>query len=124
MEIDYVSKFNSTIHELIEDLIVIFPDDEDLCMFQTAIYAGCMMDSKKVACGFKKRIDVQFGDKIIAKDATLFLSDSNLVCNTSTSTIDILPKLKTIWGSLSEDDKEVVWKYLRILVVLCRKITV
>jgi hypothetical protein len=109
-------------NELIDDLIDMFPDDDDLYVYKTAIFAGSMMDKSRVCRGFVHQIESVYGDKILQNDDTLFLhSDTNVCIPNNGSHTNILPKIKTIWEQLQENDKIVVWKYLKVLVILSRK---
>jgi hypothetical protein len=64
----------------------------------------------------------EYEAKIMAKDENFFIhADMTELANTQGFDIDIISRLKSIWGTLNESDKEAIWKYIQLLVLLNKK---
>ena len=122
---DYLGKFNQTFSEFLEDIIRVFPDDSELRMYYLAIQAAAALKPTLVAKVFRKRVAEPFGPQILARDESFFLShDYDDMKNEFTQASKIIDKIKGYWGGMSVENREIVWKYFRVLVKLDAKITI
>jgi hypothetical protein len=120
---DYLEKFNDTIEEFLADLIKVYPEDTDMKLYELGLKGVRMLSPKKVCEEFYEAVCVPYGDKIRDKDESYFMEhDFNEVKEGVPDGIRILNKTLGYWKSLSPDDKEAVWKYLRVLCTLSKKI--
>ena len=69
---------------------------------------------------FNSCVAVPYGDKINTKNEDFFLEEC--VYNAQYADINIVNKLKNKWRTLNDDNKEVVWKYLHVLMALNSKV--
>ena len=121
---DYVEKFNSIFNELIDDLIRLYPDDTDFYMYKTALSAVHMIDSQKVCRGFRNHVALAYGDMIQMKNDAFFTAHTMTLKIDNESVIHFMSKLHDLWCDIQTSDKEVIWKYLRVLVILSKKANV
>jgi hypothetical protein len=118
-----VAKFNRTFGEFVSDLISVFPNDTEFRMVQLAITGLQFASPCVLQEGFHERVVVPFGDKILARDEGFFLD-----ADYSKETADVedaaqfIQKVKHMYRQMKEDDRAVVWKYMRVLVLLSNKI--
>jgi hypothetical protein len=120
---DYLSKFNDTFQEFSQDILRVFPGDDEFRMYNAAISAALMLNPDIILDVFHRRVIVPFGDRIIAKDESFFLNHSYEDVKGNHEDADaIIEKVKSYWEKLSEENRETVWKYFRVLVHLGRKI--
>jgi hypothetical protein len=120
---DYLDKFNDTIEEFLADLIKVYPNDEDMKLYELGLKAVRFVSPKKVCEEFYQAVTVPYASYIQVKDERYFMEhDFNEVKDEVPDGIRILNKTLGYWKSLSDDDKEAVWKYLRVLCVLSKKI--
>jgi hypothetical protein len=120
---DYVSKFNDTLIELVDDLIVVFPNDGEFRMYKMAIKGAMIADKTIVHKVFHEQVCNVYGDKILARDEAFFMnSDYDNMKQEFSQADSLIKKLKDCWNSLTEDQRAVIWKYLRILLLLDNKI--
>lgn len=119
---DYEEKFNTTFLELLDDLIRTFPNDGEFPLYALGAKTALMADRSLLRTKFREHIGTIFGDKILAKDDGFFLNQdyTNLTGGVDNATA-IVEKLKGYWGQLDTSNRDVIWKYLRILVMLDRK---
>lgn len=120
---DYLEKFNDTMEEFIADLIQVFPNDTDMQMYQIAM-KGIRFASPFTVCQeYHQGVTIPYHDKIASKDEDFFMThDFSDVTKEVPDGVRILTKTMNYWKSLSDDDKNTVWKYLRVLCVLSKKI--
>lgn len=118
---DFLQKFNDTFEELLKDLIRVFPDDVDFQMYSLGIKAAFMADSKIVYSVFRDHI-MQYEDKILGRDESFFLSQDYDEYNDSNEADNIIKKLKGSWALLNDDNKEIIWRYFKVMVHLTKKI--
>mgnify|MGYP003340340298 CR=1 FL=1 len=118
----YIEKFNETFKEFIEDLIRIFPDDPEFRLYEIAIMGALNTNELLVINIFNEHVVKPYGDKLLEKDNDFFVShkyDHLLTMNESA--MDIIDKIKSYWCEMSDDVKETVWKYFKVLILLDKK---
>ena len=120
---DYRSQFNDTLVELVDDLIRVFPQDSDFRMYKLALQGAMITNNNMVHGIFRERVCNIYGERILARDEQFFLTNSYNDMKDEFSQADqLITKLKDSWSSLNTQQRDVVWKYLRVLVLLDRKI--
>jgi|APGre2960657404_1045060.scaffolds.fasta_scaffold00363_12 hypothetical protein len=123
---DYVTKFNDTFQELVDDLAKTFPEDQDLEMYTIAIQAAVFANKNLLVEVFRDKVSDDWKGKILERDESFFLKTDYKDCvdGLDNSDLSIITKLKQYWHKLEEVDKETVWKYLRVIVLLHKKICI
>lgn len=120
---DYLEKFNQTFREFGDDIVKTFPNDGEFRMYNIAIQTAMMIHPEIVINIFHERVIVPFADKILAKDESFFLTHHyDEVKETHEEANAIIERVKSYWGDLKPDDREIVWKYFKVLVLLGKKI--
>jgi|TARA_Y100000389_G_scaffold3023_3_gene2948 hypothetical protein len=121
-----VEIFNNKLTEFINDLLKIH-DDSDLLAFRTSINLMVCVDNKKPIRMFHKHIFVPYAERIENKDETFFLEKdySTDVEVVGKEYVDfnngLVNKIKQFWSEMESHNKDIVWKYLCLLVLLCNK---
>lgn len=124
--------FNEKFIEFINELIETFPDDKDFKLFKSSYNMMKMMNDNAPIEIFRAHA-MEYRDKIIEEDGTFFLKHnfqkemamSNLggeYGNHVNFSTDLLQKLKKYWVDLSNDNKAIIWKYLKLLYKINDKI--
>jgi hypothetical protein len=119
-----LDRFNTTFKEFLRELKAaqVGGGDAEFNMINMATSAVIMASPKLLHEGFKERVAVPFGDRIVAKDEAFFLEANYAdVAGDMQDAERVINKVKGIYRCLSEDDRAVVWKYMRVLVLLSRK---
>ena len=125
-KLNIVEIFNNKLSEFINDLLNIY-DDSDLHAFKTSLNLLVCIDNKKPIRMFHKHVFVPYNDRIEKKDETFFLerdytSDVEAVGKDSVDfNVGLVNKIKQYWKGMESHNKEIVWKYLGLLVLLCDK---
>ena len=106
-----------------QDLIRVFPEDVEFRMYELAIRSTLMCYPDYVSEMFHTKVTIPYGEKIINRDDTFFLThDYTDVVQPHEETNAMIEKIKNYWANMSQENKEIVWKYFRVLVLLTRKI--
>ena len=123
--------FNSKIIEFLNDLIKIFPDDNDFKMYKNGISLVKLADEKKPLQLYKLFVNDKYKENILTKNEEFFLShDYNEILTNDNLKKEfngdinnkIINKLKGYWKDLSSDNREIVWNYFTLFLKLSNKI--
>lgn len=117
---DTVELFNLKFSEFLEDLVASYPDETDLqAMHNMLAWTVKMMGPNVPQEMFNLCVAIPYGDKISAKNESFFLEECEY--DTRYADINIINKLKAKWKNLSNDNREIVWKYMHVLMLLNTK---
>ena len=126
-----IKMFNKQIISLITELINYFNDNKKKILKEKIIIVNSANPSLIIRLFFENVY--KYKDIIMEKDETFFLEQINednisklynknkqLAEKNNINIMDVI-NLKDYWESLSSDDKDVIWKYLQVLIVLTEK---
>ena len=119
-----IKTFNNQIYNLVNTLSKRFPEDKDIKLAVTVI------ETLK-STNPKKSIDVfllhayKYRDRIMSQEENFFLEKEYSTANTeevkNQFSVNIIQNLKDNWGSLDSNERENIWKYLKVLIKLTDK---
>jgi hypothetical protein len=124
-----VNLFNVKLKEFINDLITVYPQDNDLYTFKTSISMLLLVNDKQVIKIFKDFVYPKYKDHILNRDDTFFLDhdytdDMSAVGVAEQSpeiTDQLIVKIKSYWTTMDDDNKNVIWNYFTLLIKLVGK---
>ena len=119
--IDNFNLFNSKLIEFANDLIYIFPNVEDFKIFKFACEWFVVVDKEYPERFFKYCMGDVYDDKIIQKDESFFLEESFTHIKYYGHDMNLISKLKKIWTNLDNTNKDCIWKYLNILMLISKR---
>lgn len=120
---DYLEKFNTTMEEFISDLVKVFPDDMELKMYQLALKGLVVATPNLLSEKYYRRVTTPYYDQIVSKNEDFFLNhDFEQVKEGVEDGMRIIEKTMNYWTTLGQDDKETVWKYMKVLCILSKKL--
>ena len=124
MSSSYLQKFNQTFDEFVSDLMRVFPSDPEFHMYHAAVKMATMLDERITQRVFHDRVVVPYGEQILSRNEAFFLSHNyDDLKKEDESAEHLINKVKNCYMELNEENREIVWKYFRVLVLLDRKIT-
>ena len=113
-----VARFNKTVDKFLDELQTILPEEKDIIIFQSQVGLATMIDPSKVLTSFIKYV-FPHKEHIIKKNEKFFLGDGISVKQDYMSDAIHLTEL---WkNKLSVENKEIVWKYFQVMVLLAEK---
>jgi hypothetical protein len=111
---DILETFNAKLGEFLNDLCLVCPRISE---FRPAFQFAMNVDKRAGINVFDKYAN-KYEPYIISKNEEFFLNKDF----TSSSKADLINEIKQVWTTLSPENKEVVWKYLQVLLFLHKKI--
>jgi hypothetical protein len=118
----YYECFNSKLDEFLKDLTSSFPDIKDLRLVKSGLQLAKNIDIKLPQSVFDEHVAVRYEEKIVKKDEKFFLTETyEDVVKKHGIDLDVVGRIKDIWSTLGDTDKEIIWKYLQVLVIINRK---
>ena len=127
--INYLERLNITLFELISDLVRVFPEDGDFRMYLLASKTALAIDETFLYSVLTKKVMI-YEDQILKKDESFLLNfDIEKQVETSSQktkehVVSVIGKLRRVWTQVSPENREVIWKYFRTMVLLHQKITI
>ena len=127
-----LGRFNSQLENMLNDLSKSFPNFMEIKIFREKFLIAKTSNPKLILLIFLKYI-YPYKDSILNQDETFFLSDSltdNITNNDQIQkdgNVDndyILTKalnIKGLWGKMSKQEKDTLWTYFKVLIVLCER---
>lgn len=120
---DYNERFNDTFKEFMQDLVRVFPGDVEFRMYELALQSTMSCYPTYLAEMFYEKVTLPFEDKIMQRDSSFFLShDYSEVKEQYKQANAMIEKVKDCWVNMNDENKDIVWKYFRVLVLLSKKI--
>ena len=120
MTISYLSAFNNLIIKFNDDLIQVFPEENDFKVYKRGIEFLIQNNAQKV-CNMFKVNTFNYRKQITNKDESFFLKDasySDVVNTKDEGIILVINKLKNYWGDLSLENQKKIWEYMNTLIKL------
>ena len=118
----YLSAFNNLVIKFLNELILIFPEENDFKIYKRGIEFINSTHKKKVCELFKVYI-ILYKENILKKNEEFFLNNNyheiiNDNKNDSQGLEVVIQKLKNYWKTLSDNNKSQIWEYLSTLIKL------
>lgn len=121
---DYLEKFNNTFNEFIDDIINLFPKDADLRMYKNMLLAALCVNDQVLITLFKESVVEKYGPQLLAKDESFFLNHDYSEYTMNEEYHAIINKIRSYWSSMNEENRNTIWKYFKVLILLSKKIVI
>jgi hypothetical protein len=125
-KLHFYELFNEKTDEFFKDLIIAFPNIEQFKILRSGFNLIKNFDHKKPQKIFNSYIGSLYKDMILTKNEEFFLQkkDFDIYYNTEKEYWEsFINYLRNIWTNVNNTDKESIWKYLHILLILSHKCT-
>lgn len=120
-----LTAFNTQLDRLLENLINYFPGNDNFKNFQTIFSLLKTTNPRKIMSLFKTYVTDKYKIQILDKNEEFFIKNkfeeekSNIKNDNYAD--DLIKQLKEHWSMIDEKNKEIIWKYFQVLVVLSEK---
>lgn len=119
-----LTAFNNTIQQLIDDLINYFPEDNDYKLFESSFKMLRQANPRKVLELFKTHI-LKHKNYILDENESFLLEYDYLQSNTNIQDMNyaenLMLRIKDNWRLIDDKNKQAIWKYFKVLIVLSEK---
>lgn len=111
------------VQNLINDLLREYPDDKDLIVAKSTYEIAASSLSEQVLNVMILHV-YKYKKEIFAKNEKFFLTEFDLKNHSDDKdSFRLEDKIKTLWKNhMTDDCKEVIWKYFKVFCVLIEKI--
>lgn len=107
----FFNQFSNFLNELIQ----VFPSDTDFPAFKTALVLLQKTNPMLVVSQVTKHTEA-YADMIASKNEDFFMQhDYSEHIDGDDAIEQVIQKLKGLWGSLTVNNKKVVWDYVRVI---------
>lgn len=120
---NYLELFNQQFENLMNDLIIVFPDDGQLRFMHHSVKIILLTDEEYIYQVYHKYVTEPYSNQLMKREEEFFL-DNNYedIQGNMNDGINIIKKVKSYWKILSDKNKEIIWKYLQNMCVLTTKL--
>ncbi len=120
---NYLNKFNQTFTDFVDDLCIAYPNDGEFRMCKAVLGTALSVNENLVHGFFMTRIIPAFEQQILARDEAFFnQKDYSQYTANIAGAATLIDKIKTVWVDMTEDNKEAVWRYLKVLMALAKRV--
>lgn len=115
----FLDTFYKQFFDFLNELDKMYPNDSDFSTFSTKLSVLKIVNPMLPIQFIKTEIIEKYQEQIFKKDESFFVNSKDIE---QTSEINIFFKLKSYITDMTEENKEIVWAYIHIIVKLTMKI--
>lgn len=116
---DAIDVFNAKLGEFVDDMRAVYPDAKELKAY---LQLSTQLNKRLAHSVFERMVVVPYGASILSRDESFLMSQDFQELSSQGGDLDIVSRLKTVWRSLSDADKDAIWKHMQLLVRLSGRI--
>ena len=117
-----LSAFNTQLVNFFEELVGTFPEEKDIRMGLEAIQGAKKINPRLILDLFYEHVYKDLAEPITRRDIELVQRVAHQKISTQFN--EIMPALAIfdrLWAKMTTSNQEVVWKYMKVLCILCEK---
>ena len=116
----FMDAFFTQFHEFMVQLMTVFPDDPDFAVYDSGVFLLKNVNPSLVISEFNKHV-LPFEDILRSKNSDFFLKHTFDSLSPDNTMEQVINKLKGYWISLSEPNKESIWRYIILLMDIVKR---
>ncbi len=119
----FIQLFNDKLHEFANDLCDSFPAVAEFKRFRSGVLFWSNLEPDGLENMFYTYVLSKYRDHILRKNESFFLEHNEYELGSTRIEywVELIDQLKAMWITLDEENKDVIWKYLHVLIVLSDK---
>jgi hypothetical protein len=118
-----LSAFSNQIIKFFEELSEVIPEEKDIKMATEAIKGAKKINPRLILDLFYEHIYVDLNDAITARDQPFIVEyGRKKIANQFNEIMPAITIFDRHWPTLSVSTQDAIWKYLKVLCILCEKI--
>jgi hypothetical protein len=117
-----LSAFNSQLIKFFDDLSETFPEERDIRIAKEALEGARKINPRLILDLFYEHVAKDLREAIMTENAAKIVEVARIKIQTQFN--EILPALAIFdkhWSSLSDGNKQSIWRYLKVLILLADK---
>ena len=116
----FMDAFFTQFHEFMTQLMNVFPNDPDFIVYDTGVSLLKNINPGIVIVEFNKHV-LPYEEILRSKNSDFFLKHTFDSLEPDNTMEQIIDKLKGYWLSLSEPNKESIWRYIILLMDIVKR---
>jgi hypothetical protein len=120
----FLSAFTTQMVNFFEELTATIPEERDIKMASEAVKGAKRINPRLLLDLFYEHFYVPLGEIIDRRDVASIVGYARATMASGKFQNELMPALNIFdkhWSSLSEGTQDAIWKYLKVLCVLCEK---
>lgn len=115
----FIDRFNSTTEDFLTQLVETFPNVSQFQQFKTGFVLLKTVSNKQPQSIFDSYIAAKYRDQIMKKDEQFFMTEKYDIDSTEKDHWEsFIETICGLWKSLTEENKDKIWQFFRVLIVL------
>lgn len=117
----FINLFNEKAEEFCKDLVTTFPEVAEFKKLKSGLLLLKNVDERKPREFFNNYVGTNFKQQILSKDESFFINEvQNHVQGglDNTQWQNVIGLIHNLWGTLSNENKENIWKYFQVLIAI------
>ena len=116
----FMDAFFTQFHEFMVQLMTVFPEDSDFAVYDAGVSLLKNVNPGLVIVEVNKHV-LPFEEILRSKNSDFFLKHSFNSLEPDNTMEQVINKLKGYWVSLSEANKESIWRYIILLMDIVKR---
>jgi hypothetical protein len=116
----FMDAFFTQFHEFMVQLMTVFPNDHDFAVYDAGVSLLKNINPGIVIVEFNKHV-LPFEEILRSKNSDFFLKHTFDSLEPDNTMEQVINKLKGYWITLSEPNKESIWKYIILLLDIVKR---
>jgi hypothetical protein len=122
-KLDFYTIFNEKMLEFAKDLCTVFPNVAEFKRFRSGVLMLQNLEPRTLENIFRTYVLLKYKDKILSKNEDFFLEHNEFEIHSQKTDywLTLIDEIKKMWVNLDSDNKDTIWKYLQIMIILSEK---
>jgi NurA-like 5'-3' nuclease len=125
-KLTFVRLFNQKAEEFCKDLVLTFPEVNEFKQLKSGMLLMKNLDEKKPREVFSTFMTQQFRESIMGRHDSFFMNEAHehivqIDGLDNSQWENVINLLRSLWVTLSDDNKDVIWKYFQVLIAVSDK---
>jgi hypothetical protein len=118
----YIDLFNEKTEEFLKELASSFPHIQQFSQFKSGFTFIKNLDKKQPQSIFNTYVYNKYKENILTENEEFFLTNEyDIVSERKEYWVEFIGNIRNIWKNLDTTNKDVIWKYFKVLVLLNEK---
>lgn len=122
-KLDFYNIFNEKMLEFAKELCDVFPNVGEFKRFRSGVLMLQNLEPKTLENIFRTYVVSKYKDQLLNKDESFFLehNEYDIQSQRTDYWLSLIDQIKDMWKTLDSENREVIWKYFHVMIVLSDK---
>lgn len=122
-KLDFYNIFNEKMLEFAKELCDVFPNVGEFKRFRSGVLMLQNLEPKTLENIFRTYVVTKYKDQLLNKDESFFLehNEYDIQSQRTDYWLSLIDQIKDMWKTLDSENREVIWKYFHVMIVLSDK---